>query len=107
AEELGGADLLAQAEPHRLGGRLAGAGPGGARELALALHRLGEAVHIDADAARAQRVLRQVEREAVGVVKREGRLAGQLRAGREPARLLVEDGEAPRQGLAEARLLEL
>ena len=52
AEELGGADLFAQREPHRLVGGLARARPGGARLLALALHRVGEGRDIDADAAR-------------------------------------------------------
>src|SRR5581483_9923935 len=75
AQELGGAAFFAQRKPDRLGRGFAGAGPGGARLLALALHRGVEAVDVDADAARLQRVLREVEREAVGVVERERGLA--------------------------------
>ena len=78
-------------EPEVFGGRFAGTGPGLARLGALALHRLVEAFRVDADAARAQRVLRQIEREAVGVVKLEGGFAGQLAPSCEIARLLVED----------------
>ena len=107
AEELGRAEPLAQSEPHRLGRRLARAGPGLARLGALALHRRGEAVVVDAHAARAQRVLGQVEREAVGVVELERDLAGELGAGLERARLLLEDRQAAHQRRAEARLLEL
>ena len=58
--------------------------------------------------ALAQRVLRQVEREAVGVVELEGRLA--VAACRRLAASRVasdEQAEAARQRLAEAGLLEL
>ncbi|HVL72418.1 MAG TPA: alanine--tRNA ligase, partial [Beijerinckiaceae bacterium] len=61
AEELGRAEALAQAEPDRLGGGLARSGPGGPRLLALAFHRRGEGVRVDADAAGFQGVLGQVE----------------------------------------------
>ena len=99
--------LLAQAEPHRLGRRIARAGPGGARLLALALHGGVEAFGVDGDAARLERVLGQVERKAVGVVERERGLALEPVAALEAAALLVEDGEAALERLAEAGLLEL
>jgi hypothetical protein len=64
AEEFGGAELLAQAEPDVLGRGIARAGPGRARLGALRSIASVEAGDVDADAARAQRVLRQVERES-------------------------------------------
>ena len=54
-----------------------------------------------------QRVLREVERKAVGVVERERGLALELVALLEAAALLVEDRKPALQRLAEARLLEL
>ena len=91
AEELGRAEPLAKLEPDRLGLRLAGAGPARPRLFLLPLHRPGEAVGVDADAARLQRVLRQVEREAEGVVEAEGDVAGERRAA-------VEARRSPRRG---------
>ena len=76
AEELGGAEALAQVEPHRFGRRLARAGPGRARALALLLELGVEAVDIDLDAAVAQDRLREVEREAAAVVQLERDRAG-------------------------------
>src|SRR5262249_36999072 len=67
-EELGGAALFAQREPHRFGRGVARARPGRARLFLLALHRSIEAFGVDGDTAGAQRVLRQIEREAVGIV---------------------------------------
>ncbi|ESY36729.1 hypothetical protein X747_26690 [Mesorhizobium sp. LNJC384A00] len=90
-----------------LGGRVAGAGPMLARLSLLLLHRMGEAGKIDRDAALAQRVLRQIEREAVRVVELERRLAIQHIAGVQCIRRLREQAEAAHQRLAEARLLEL
>jgi len=46
----------------------------------LRLHGVGEACEVDTDTTRAQGVLRQVEREAVGVFEREGIRAGDDRA---------------------------
>src|SRR5581483_10042747 len=107
AEEFGRADLFAQREPHGFRGRFAGAGPGSARLLTLALHGGVEALEIDADAARPQRILRQIEGKAIGVVKRERGLALELIAGFEPAAFLVEDREPALQRAAETGLLEL
>ncbi len=73
----------------------------------LLLHRIGEAGKVDRDAALAQRILRQVEREAVGVVELEGRLAIQHVAGMQILRRLRKQAEAAHQRLAETRLLEL
>src|SRR5262249_24397406 len=106
AQELGRADLFAQREPHRIGSRLARARPGGARLLALALHGGVEAFELDADAARALRMLGEVERKAVGVVERERDLAGKIVAARERAARLVENREPALERLAEAALLE-
>src|SRR5689334_4456935 len=75
AEKLACAMLFAQLEPDGFCRLIAGAGPMRARFGLLALHGIGEAAEIDADFAGAQRILRQVEREAVGVVKLESGLA--------------------------------
>ena len=80
AEEFGRAEALGEVEPDRLVGRLAGAGPGGARLSPLLGHGRIKAGDIHATALLAQRVLGQVEREAVGVVEPEGGIAGQRRA---------------------------
>ena len=90
AQELGGADLLAHVEPDRLVGRLARARPRRARLGALLVHRLVEAGRVDRDVARAQHVLRQVEREAERVVELEGDLALQRAAGAQAPGLVVE-----------------
>ncbi len=71
AEEFGRADLLAQREPGRLGRFFPRTDPGGARERAGLFHFLIESIDIDRDAARPQNVLRQVERKAIRIVKRE------------------------------------
>ena len=97
----------AQGEPHRLVGGLARAGPRGARLLALLLHGVGERRDVDADAARPQRVLRQIERKAIGVVKRERGDAVEHVAFLERLRRLVEDRETALQRAAEANLFEL
>ena len=107
AQELGGADLLAHVEPDRLVGRVARAGPRRARLGALLVHRLLEARRVDGDVARAQHVLRQVEREAEGVVELEGDLALQRAAGAQAPGLVVEQLEAGAERPLEARLLEL
>ena len=104
AEELGRAETLAQREPHRLGRRLARARPGLARLGALALHRRGEAVGVDAHAARAQRVLRQVERKAVGVVELERDLAGELARRRQASRVSSSRIARPRASVARKRV---
>ena len=95
AQELGGAGLLADVEPDRLVGGLARAGPGRARLGALLVHRLLEARGVDGDVARAQHVLRQVEREAERVVELEGDVALERAAGRQPSGLVVEQLAGP------------
>ena len=94
-------------EPHLVGGRLAGAGPGLAGLGALALHGRVEGVRIDGHALGAQRVLGEVEGKAVGVVQLERDVAGQLAAGAEVRRRLVEQPEAPVQGSLEPGFLQL
>ena len=87
--------------------RLAGARPGRARLLALLLHGVVEGRDVDADAARPQRVLGQIERKAVGVVERERGLAVEHVALLERLAGLVEDRKPALQRVAEADLLEL
>ena len=77
AQELRSPDALADVEPDRVGLGLARAFPRLARILALLRHGPVEGLRVDADAARLQRVLRQIEREAIGVIELEGRLAGE------------------------------
>ena len=91
AEELGRPEPLAELEPDRIGLRLAGPRPARARLLLLPLHGAGEAVGVDRDAARLQRVLGEVEREAEGVVEPEGDVAGERVAAAEARR-------SPRRG---------
>ena len=107
AEKLGRADALAQSVPDRFGRRFPRARPGAPRLGPLALHRGVEPFEVDREAAGAQSVLRQIEREPIGVVKTERGLAVQHAASPKRTRLVLENGQAPRQRRAEARLLEL
>ena len=107
AEELGGAELFLQLEPQGLGRGLAGAGPGLPRLGALALHAGGKSLGVDADAAGFQRVLGEVEGEAVSVVKLEGGLAGKHGAVLHASRRFVEQAEPALERIAEAGLFEL
>src|SRR5690606_6981398 len=66
-----------------------------------------EAFKIDADFALAQRILRQVEREAVGVVELEGSLTVQPVACIKRGRGIGKKIEAARQCLAKACFLKL
>ena len=84
-----------------------GAGPGFARFGALALHGDVEACLVHADLAGAQRLLRQVERKAVSVVKLESDVAGQVLPFAQVARFLVENCQAARERHAETGFLEL
>ena len=99
--------LLLDLEPDALGRRLARAGPGGAGAGALLGHRRVEAVEIDRAALLAQRVLRQVEREAEGVVEPERDRAGQRLAVAEPRGFLGQQVQAAVQHRLEAGLLQL
>ena len=107
AEELRGAEVLAKAEPDRLGRRLAGAGPGRAGIRLLARHGFLEGIGVDSNTARAKGVFRQVEREAEGVVEFEGGAAVEGRALAHLGRCLFQEAEAARQGPAEAGLFQL
>ncbi len=107
AQKLGRADALAQSIPDRFGRRFSRARPGAPRLGPLALHRGVECRRVDRQAAGAQSVLRQIERKAISVVEAERRLAVQDAAVPKRTRLVLENGEAPRQRRAEARLLEL
>ena len=77
AEEVGRADALFQRKPDRTPWRLRRSPPGPARVSALLLHRSVETFDIDAKSAPTQGVLRQIEREAIGVVEFESGCAGQ------------------------------
>ncbi|MNX80834.1 hypothetical protein D3C86_1125030 [compost metagenome] len=107
AGELGHAVLVAQGQPGAGRSRLARAGPVFARTGALLFHGAFEAVDIDREAATAGLVLRQVQREAVGVVEGEGRLAVQHVAGLEAGRGLIEQVHAATERGAEADLFLL
>ena len=107
AQKIRRADLVLDCEPDGFRRRFAGAGPGLARLGALALHGGVEGLLVDADLAGAQRLLRQIEREAVSVVKLEGDVAGKLLAFSQVARFLVEDRQAARQRDAETGFLQL
>ncbi len=105
AQEFRGADAFPEREPHRFGRGLAGAGPGLARLGPLALHGRSKPSFSTAMPARTQRVLGQIEREAISVIEFEGRLARELRARAEAGGFFVENGEAARQRRAEAGFL--
>src|SRR5262245_12885133 len=105
----GGGELAREPRVHVLDPGLAAPLPGGARALALRLHRGREALLVDREPVAAQHVLGQVDREAEGVVEAEDRrsretrpaLAAQLRD------LVLEEREALRERLEEAALLAL
>ena len=104
AQKLGRAELLAQREPDRLGRGLAGARPGLARLGALALHGRIEASRSTPMFARFQRVLREVEREAIGVVELESHLAGQPVARLERRGLASSSIPSPRASVLRKRV---
>src|SRR5262249_12294406 len=106
AEEFGRAELFARREPDRFGRRLPRASPGAAPLLTLPAHRIAKRGDVDAEAASVQGVLRQVGREAVGVVERERGLAVEHVAFLQRLAGLVENREATLERLAEARLFE-
>ena len=69
-------------------------------------HGRVELLDVDADAPRLERVLRQVQREAEGIVKLESDVARQRIARFERSGRLVEQLKPARQRLAEADFLE-
>ena len=105
AEEFRVAQFFAQREPQRIGRGFARTGPGAARIFALLRHGGVEAVRVDFDAARAQRILRQVERKAERVVELERDVARELVARAEIAGGFLEQLQSARQRFAEARSL--
>ncbi len=64
-------------------------------------------MRIDVDAARAQRIFREIEREAIGVVELEGDIARQRIALAQAAGCFVEQFQTARQRIAEAGFFEL
>src|SRR5262249_15403631 len=87
--------------------RVTGARPRCARLFPLALHRILERGEIDGDAPRAQRILREIQGKAVGVIKREGGLAIEHGALLQACALFIENGKAALERAAEARFFEL
>ena len=73
----------------------------------MALHCFGKRLRVDADAALSQGVLRQIKREAIGVVELESCFAVELVACFKRSRSLAEQKEAALQRSAEACLLQL
>src|SRR5262249_45284943 len=104
AEEIGRSSSFAQSVPDRFSRGFARARPGAARFRALALHRRLETVDVYREATSAQGILGKIERKAVSVVKPEGGLAAQHAVACERARLVLENGETPRQRRAKASL---
>src|SRR5208337_4913213 len=100
------ADLFAQRKPNRLSRRITRSCPCGARLLALTLHGGREAFGIDADSARLERILGEIERKAVGVVERKHRLPLEPVARLQRAALRIENGNAALERIAEARFLQ-
>ena len=106
AQEVGGADALLDVEPEAFGRGLPGAGPGGAGAGLLLGHCGVETDQIHLASLAAQGILRQVKREAVGVVEAEGDRAGQRLALPQPRRLLRQQAQAALQQPAELLLLQ-
>ena len=98
---------LANPEPDRVARRIARARPGPPRRLALAFHADLEAPALDRAPLGAERILGEVEGEAVGVIELERRLPRQRRAGGEARGRVVKQAQAPGEGLLEAGLLQL
>ena len=95
---------VGKVEPDRGVARLARARPRRARLGLLLGHRAVEARDLDPAPLLAQRVLRQVQRKAVGVVKLERRLAGQVRALGQARDLVAQKPQPAVECLAETRL---
>ena len=106
AKKFARPDALADGEPDGFRRRLSRARPCLARLGALALHGDVESLDVDADAARAQGFLREIEGKPVRVIKLERGFARQARAAFKAGAFLVEDRQATRQRDAEARFLE-
>src|SRR5271165_7459837 len=96
--------FFAQRKPIHCRFRIAGAHPRRARLLLLLVHRGVERIDIHRNAARLERVLREIERKTIGVVERERDLALEPVAGLEGAALLVENGKPALERIAEAGL---
>ncbi len=78
----------------------------GARLGLLALHRRLKGLDIHGDATRTQRILREIQREAIGVIEPESRFAGEDLAITQLGHLAFEQRETTLQCVPETRLLE-
>ena len=101
AQKFGRPLRLRQIEPDRGILGFARAGPAGARLGFLFLHRGVEAFDIHGAALFAQRVLRQVQRKAIGIIKPERGLSGKRATFGQPRQLVVQKLQAPVQRLLE------
>ena len=102
AQKLRLADALLDGEPHAFIRRLARARPRGAALLALAFHGRVEAVRVHFQAAPAQDVLREIEREAERVVELERRCARELLALLQRSEFVFEQLQSIAERAAEA-----
>ena len=106
AEEVGRTEPLAEIEPERLGGGLAGTGPGLAGLGPRPRHLRLEAGLVQAAPTAAQHVAGEVQREAECVVEAERDLARQHLIRAEARLRLVEQPEAASERLLEAFLFQ-
>ena len=107
AKKLARAQFIAQGEPEGVIGRFAGAGPGFARLRPLFLHRGFKARGVNRNAARLQRILRQVEREAIRVIEFEGDIARQHGPFGKRASCLIQQLQTAGQRVAETGFFQL
>ena len=105
--ELRAAALAAHFKPYFIRGLITGGEAGGAAGFALRLEGGFETGNIHFEAAAAQDVLRQVQREAERVGQAEGDIAGQRSAGLQFVHGLVEEGETIAERALEAGLFLL
>ena len=106
AQEFGRSLRLRQVEPDRGIFRLARSGPAGPRLGFLVLHRGVEAFDIHRAALFAQGILRQVQREAIGIIQPECRLAGKSAAFGQPRQLVIQKLQPAVQRLLEPGFLQ-
>ncbi len=105
AAEGGGAQAVAQGEPDGALDLLAGALQGPAAAAALLAHQAVELVGVHGEALNADRILGEVQGEAVGVIELESHVAGEDAAVGQARGGLVQQGDAAAKGGAEALLL--
>ncbi len=105
-QKFGDAMRLGDLEPDLRITRRAGTRPGGAGLLLLLGHRGVKARDVHLAPVFAERVLRQVQREAIGVIELEGRRPGQGRALRQGGEFIIQKAQATVQRLLEPGFLQ-